>query len=180
MAYICLNGFANPPYKSINLSEAFPYQHSLLDTETTTPPPMMKNSTHSGTLFSNFSASSRAVIGSCLSAIRCLETKAEVECRDLEEVCYGQGPAPSEVPSLVSRVGLECRIENILCHVEGPASICDDKLDLCRSAESQVSNEDDSEINTTTLGECYNTKSLLMTSIVNCDVICLNAMIPEL
>ena len=135
----------------------------LSDTETTSSPPaIIKNHQETDeTLFSNFSASTRAVIGSCLAAIQCLETEAETDCVRLSELCYSQGPAQSQSPALPSRLGLECRVENILCHVETSGreedrAACDDKFDLCRSDQSAFSKKGDSgHFNATMMGEYY-------------------------
>ena len=127
-------------------------QHS----QTNTPLPVMEARPQSNRdqaeIFSNFSAASRAVIGSCLAAIRCLETDqgGEAECVPLSELCHTEGRPGGEASGLeVSRALLECRIEKILCQVEAGQD-CDQRFDQCAASPSLLSQ---SEMFNTIMGE---------------------------
>ena len=92
------------------------------------------HSTDQPTVFSDFSARVRAVIGSCLAAITCVEKsqrrpRAEGEgCGGLASVCLG--PGSSRGPA--SRQELECRVEEILCENTDPgADTCRDTYHRC-------------------------------------------------
>ena len=111
------------------------YNHPDCGESQTTPPPpppevmdLMDNTE----TFANFSAASRAVIGSCLAAIQCLETSEE-DCASLAELCHSKGRPPAEPSGLpVSRGLLECRIEEILCSGEaGGGQQCRQRFDQC-------------------------------------------------
>lgn len=86
------------------------------------------------TVFSDFSARVRAVIGSCLAAITCMEKsqrrpRAEGEgCGGLASVCLGPGSSSGPV----SRQELECRVEEILCQNTDPGpDTCSDNYHRC-------------------------------------------------
>ena len=97
------------------------------------------HSTDQPTVFSDFSARVRAVIGSCLAAITCVEKsqrrpRAEGEgCGGLASVCLGPGRGPA------SRQELECRVEEILCeNTEPGADTCRDTYHRCSTGAPGV------------------------------------------
>lgn len=118
------------------------YQHPDCQHSQATPPlPVMEARPQSdrkeAEIFSNFSVASRAVIGTCLAAIRCLETsQTGADCLRLSELCHTEG-RPAAPPSglAVTRSLLECRIENILCQVEAGQD-CQHKFDQCAASQS--------------------------------------------
>ena len=107
-------------------------------------------------IFSNFSVASRAVIGSCLAAIRCLETsEAGSDCLRLSEVCHTKGRPGAPASGLaVSRSLLECRIDNVLCQGEADEAgqDCQQRFDQCATSQSPGGETEKSQFNTM-LGE---------------------------
>ena len=107
-------------------------------------------------IFSNFSVASRAVIGSCLAAIRCLETsEAGSDCLRLSEVCHTKGRPGAPASGLaVSRSLLECRIDNVLCQGEADEAgqDCQQRFDQCATSQSPGGGTEKSQFNTM-LGE---------------------------
>ena len=103
--------------------------------------PVMTNNQQQ--IFSDFSASTRAVIGSCLATIQCLQTQGD--CGQLFQLCHTQGPGalPSDGDVLervaMSEHSVECRIENILCHVKQDEN-CQEQYQDCRSQEPDSRN----------------------------------------
>ena len=93
-------------------------------------------------IFSDFSASTRAVIGSCLAAIQCLQTQGE--CRQLFQLCHTQGPGALDEEDVLEQVAMsehsvECRIENILCHVKQDEN-CQEQYGDCRNQDPDSRN----------------------------------------
>ena len=86
-------------------------------------------------IFSNFSAETRTIIGSCLEAIQCIEEKDNSQCTDLSEICHSKGPQPTNVVPPVTQQNLECRIENILCHIDQTLTSqkCQEKYKNCKN-----------------------------------------------
>ena len=119
------------------------YQHPDCQHQPGPPPPVMEANREETEIFSNFSAASRAVIGSCLAAIRSLETsQGQADCLPLSELCHTEGrpgAAASNLP--VVRRLLECRVEKILCQVEDGQD-CGERLDHCQVSQSPPGQSD--------------------------------------
>ena len=88
-------------------------------------------------IFSDFSADTRAIIGSCLASIQCLQTSDN--CLDLFNLCHTQGPGAVAREMLekvdVTEHSVECRIENILCHVKQD-EVCLEQYQACRDLKA--------------------------------------------
>ena len=133
------------------LTECHNFSDSTSQQQPVTSLPVVKNKQQE-TVFSDFSVTTRAVIGSCLQAIQCLgsgsvEKRMDTSnCQNLFSVCHSEGPGAVDSRTIsMTRHNVECRLENILCHVQVGREedrTCQDKYDTCRDTE--IGNDEDS------------------------------------
>ena len=135
--FVCNYGVGgNVPGQPVYRHPDCQHSQSVMEVSSVRPTQDLQPDLENTEVFANFSVASRAVIGSCLAAIRCLETSED--CVSLSELCHSMGDPGAQPSGLAVRTDLlECRIENILCRVEARQG-CQQRFDQCAGKFSTI------------------------------------------